>query len=285
MALSLGRKLSSDESLFCDLAIPFDDLEKNFLNKDALFENWPKADAIIGNPPFLSHQKMKVKLGTKYVNKIREHFKNISSKPGKVDHCVYWFRKAHDHLEEGQRAGLVGTNTIRQNNSREGGLDYIVEKGTITEAVSSQVWSGEANVHVSIVNWIKGSFQGKKKLYKQLGNRADSSLQVELVDEINSALSSKICVKDAKTLKANKYPKRCFQGQSPGSPGFYLSKEECRYFIKRDKRNAEVISPFLIGRDLLGKIHTSKRFVIDFGHKSTLSNIKSYKAPFQHNKE
>ena len=50
---------------------------------------------------------------------------------------VHWFRRAHDELKLGQRAGLVGTNTIRQNESREGGLDYIVDHGgTITEAVS-----------------------------------------------------------------------------------------------------------------------------------------------------
>ena len=281
VALSLGRKLSSDESSFYDPAIPFDDLEKNFFNKDALFENWPKADAIIGNPPFLSSKKMKVQRDPEYVNKVRKYFKDV---PGRADYCVYWFRKAHDHLQTGQRAGLVGTNTIRENYSREGGLDYIAQNGTITEAVSSQVWSGEANVHVSIVNWIKGGFQSKKKLWKQLGNKVDSPLQVESVDKINSSLSDKICVKDAKVLRANKNPKRCFTGQIAES-GFYLSKEECRYFIKRDKRNAEVIFPFLIGKDLLGKTHTSKRFIIDFGHKPTLLNAKSYKMPFQHIKD
>jgi len=67
-----------------------------------------------------------------------------------------------------------GTNTIRQNYSREAGLDYIVGNGgTITEAVSSMAWSGEANVHVSIVNWIKGSEKGKKRLYIQEGNNPD----------------------------------------------------------------------------------------------------------------
>jgi hypothetical protein len=53
------------------------------------------------------------------------------------------------------RAGLVGTQNIRNNESREGGLDYIVQSGTIIEAVDNQPWSGEANVHVSIANWVK----------------------------------------------------------------------------------------------------------------------------------
>ena len=55
----------------------------------------------------------------------------------------------------GGRAGLVGTQNIRNNQSRVGGLDYVVQSGTIVEAVDDQPWSGEANVHVSIANWVK----------------------------------------------------------------------------------------------------------------------------------
>jgi hypothetical protein len=50
---------------------------------------------------------------------------------------------------------LVGTQNIRNNQSRVGGLDYVVETGAIVEAVDNQPWSGEANVHVSIVDWVK----------------------------------------------------------------------------------------------------------------------------------
>ena len=53
------------------------------------------------------------------------------------------------------RAGLVGTQNIRNNQSRVGGLDHVVKTGTIVEAVENQPWSGEANVHVSIANWVK----------------------------------------------------------------------------------------------------------------------------------
>ena len=82
--------------------------------------------------------------------------------PGMADYCVYWLRKAHDHLPPcthadpvAGRAGLVGTQNIRNNKSRVGGLDHVVEDGTIVEAVDNQPWSGEANVNVSIVNWVK----------------------------------------------------------------------------------------------------------------------------------
>ncbi|MFN5945455.1 MAG: type IIL restriction-modification enzyme MmeI, partial [Phycisphaerae bacterium] len=71
-------------------------------------------------------------------------------------------RRAHDHLQpctaanwHTGRAGLVGTQNIRNNQSRVGGLDHIVASGTIVEAVENMPWSGEANVHVSIANWVK----------------------------------------------------------------------------------------------------------------------------------
>ena len=69
---------------------------------------------------------------------------------------------------------MIGTNNIRANESRKGGLDYIVgHGGAITEAVSSEVWSGDAEVHVSIVNWIKGKAAGKKRLFTQVGDSVD----------------------------------------------------------------------------------------------------------------
>jgi hypothetical protein len=49
--------------------------------------------------------------------------------PKMADFCVHWFRLAHDRLKPGGRAGLVGTKTVRQNESREASLDYIVANG------------------------------------------------------------------------------------------------------------------------------------------------------------
>jgi type II restriction/modification system DNA methylase subunit YeeA len=116
--------------------LPLDNLDKNILCEDALFTPWPACDAIIGNPPFLDARRVTMIHGADYTKRIRVVFPDV---PGRADFCVHWFRKAHDHLKLGQGAGLVGTNSIRQNYSREGGLDYIVKHGgTILEAVSSQ---------------------------------------------------------------------------------------------------------------------------------------------------
>src|SRR5947207_2518256 len=101
---------------------------------------------------------MQQELGPAYLRKLRNAFPDI---PGRADYCVYWFRKAHDTLKVGQRAGLVGKNTIRQNYAREGGLDYIVQpNGIIKGAVSSQAWFREASMHGLIIKLIKGNDDG-----------------------------------------------------------------------------------------------------------------------------
>jgi hypothetical protein len=279
VALSIGRKLSADEFKIPDYILPFENLDGNFLNKDALLIDWPRADAVIGNPPYLSSKFLKVEFPVDYVNCIRKKFKDV---PGRADYCVYWFRKTHDFLEAGKRAGLVGTNTIRQNYSRVGGLDYIVQNGgAITEAVSTQVWSGDASVHVSIVNWIKGNPAVTKRLYTQIGDKVDSPWKVEELLVIPSALSSSLDVTQAKIIRCNRKPKKCFQGQSPASEGFYITAKQRGDLIREDSDSANVIFPFLIGREMLSKERLPKRFVIDFGQMNIIE-AKKFRGAFRH---
>ena len=270
VAMCLAGKLSADELGFFDNSLPFKNLDDSFFHRDALIDfKWPQVNAIIGNPPFLSSKKMKPELGIEYVDSVRNTFSDVS---GLVDYCVYWFRKAHNSLEINGRSGLVGTNTIRQNYSREGGLQYIIDNnGVITEAVSSQVWNGDASVHVSIVNWVKvedvKSFRNKKNLFTQAGNYVDSPWKLERLMFISSYLSSAIDLSSAEFLM-NKKNKFCKQGQTPAYSGFYLKSEEARNLIEAEEKNSKVISPFLIGRDLLSKKRSVSKYIIDFADMS-----------------
>lgn len=169
VTLMIARKLSIDELHIQEAALPLDTLDANFKAADALIEydalghprrpDWFEADVIIGNPPFLGAKRLKPEHGPDYVNAVRKLYPDV---PGMADYCVYWIRRSHDHLPActpgdpvAGRAGLVGTQNIRNNKSREGGLDHVVASGVIVEAVDNQPWSGEANVHVSIANWVK----------------------------------------------------------------------------------------------------------------------------------
>jgi len=257
-------------------ALPLENLGGNIICADSLFTRWPEADAIIGNPPYQSKNKMQQEFGAEYVNKLREAFPEV---PGRADFCVYWFYKAHKHLKENSYAGLVGTNTIRQNYSREGSLDYIVNNGgTIVEAVSSEPWSGEAAVHVSIVSWKKGKEKGEKNLFV---SDAKENLELHKTNEINSSLSLQIDVTSAEVLECNKVPKRCYQGQTHGHEGFLLSIKEANKVLKENKKYSEVLKPFLTGDEMISNIPPQpERYVIDFS-KMEMIEASSYKKPFE----
>lgn len=262
-----------------DWALPLDNLDNNIRCEDALFSDWPEVSAIIGNPPYQSKNKMQKEYGAAYVSRVRARYPDV---PGRADYCVYWFRRAHDELPAGGRAGLVGTNTIRQNYSREGGLDYIVQNdGTITEAVSTQVWSGSAVVHVSIVNWIKGQERGKKRLFTQIGDNKASPWEVAELDHISSALSASFDVTTAVSLRANSESAVCYQGQTHGHEGFLLNPVEAAYILRRSKTNGEVIFPYLTADDLLtNKPPQPSRYVIDFYPRDVIAAGR-YTAPFE----
>ncbi len=265
---------------FVDAALPLDNLDANIVCDDALFCDWPEVNAIVGNPPYQSKNKMQQEYGADYVARVRDRYPEV---PGRTDYCVYWFRRAHEELDPGERAGLVGTNTIRQNYSREGSLDHIVANGgTITEAVSTQVWSGEAAVHVSIVNWLKGEEAGKKRLYRQLGDRRDSDFEVVELDRIGPALSGKFDVTGAKRLRTNMDSGACYQGQTHGHEGFLFTPEEAQEMM-RDSQAKPFIHPYMIADDMLGNRPPSpRRYVIDLNRcPDIFSAMRSGKA-FEH---
>lgn len=255
--------------------LPLDNMDQNILYADALFTKWVQADVIIGNPPYQSKNKMQKEYGIEYLNKVWEAYPQIS---GLADYCVYWYHLAHENLKEGGYAGLVGTNTIRQNNSREGSLGFIKRNGgEIFNAISSQPWSGDAVVFVSIANWKKGVYKGLKKIY--IENEYGDQIE-HIVDDINSSLSVEIDVSNAKMLSCNTNPKVVFQGQTHGHDGFLLSNELAHEYVSMDKRNSNVLKPFLIGDTLVGTVdRLPKRHVIDFSDLDII-DASSYKDLF-----
>lgn len=262
-----------------DEGLPLDHLDENIICADALFCEWPPFDVVIGNPPYQSKNKMSAEMDRNYINQVRKKYPEI---PGRADYCVYWFRRAHDEMKPGQRAGLVGTNTIRQNYSREGGLDYIVEQGgTITDAISTQVWSGEAAVHVSIVNWLKGEEPGPKRLAFQKGDKSTLPFDYYEVEKINSALSLVIDLRKAKPLKINQTTPACFQGQTHGHKAFLLKRPEAQLLISQNGLYQDVLFPYLTAEKMIGEVGSlPDRYVIDF-RKHNIFSAQKYHDLFQ----
>lgn len=325
VTMMIARKLAIDELHINERALPLDNLDGNFSSADALIDGhgrpvpWPKADVIVGNPPFLGAKLLKPERGPDYVNAVRMAFPEV---PGMADYCVYWFRRAQDHLPlctpddpVAGRAGLVGTQNIRNNKSRIGGLDYIAAGGTIVEAVDNQPWSGEANVHVSIVDWVKHTpingrltpreharLRGRllipeeKRLWSKVESPKKSTprkkgarpaakefeLQFRKVSWINADLSDETDVTPARILAANTVRDIVVcQGVTPGHSGFVLSPTERHALIGRDPKSSEVIFPYLVGREMLAGDGTPSRWVIDFGQMSLLQ-ARQYAGAFVH---
>lgn len=266
-----------EQALQMEKDLPLDNLDLNITKADALYSPWPAVDAIIGNPPFHGSRFLQKALGYDRTQALWAKYPDV---PKMADFCVHWFRLAHDHLKPGGRAGLVGTNTIRQNESREASLDYVTARGgTIVEAVSTQPWSGEAAVHVSLVNWVKGPQAGTKKLFTQLGDKRDGQWRCIEVEEIPPTLSAQTNVTAAKKLTANENPKLVFQGQNPVHDGFFLTPDEAEEMIQAAPNHSEVIFPYMIGRDLV-EAGGPTRWIIDFAQRD-LTAAAGYKLAFE----
>lgn len=299
VTMMIARKLAIDELHITERPLPLDNLDRNFIASDALLvegsdgksvrTEWAKADVIIGNPPFLGAKLLKPELGPDYVKKLRSLYPEV---PGMADFCVYWFRRAHDHLPPctsanpvAGRAGLVGTQNIRNNASRVGGLDHIVKDGTIIEAVDNQPWSGEAAVCVSIANWVKAKRDDlnppeiPKKL--SLWKIINGEFHITLCGSISASLSDKIDVTQARELTVNKNPKKVYQGITPGHKGFVLTLDDKKTLLINDGTplSSEIIHPYLVGDELVSKDGTPSRFVIDF-QKRDIFEAQRYKNIF-----
>jgi len=257
--------------------LPLDNLDKNIVCADALFTPWPEVDAIIGNPPYLGSRFLAKEHGYEYAWKVHAAFPDV---PKMADFCVYWFRLAHDRLKAGERAGFVATKTVTQNESREASLDYVVKNGgTITEAVSTQVWPGEAVVRVCIVNWVKGNAVGTKKLFTQIGDSKSDEWKCEELKTIPPTLASKTTVTEARTLAANQEPKCVYVGQYPFNEGFWLTPEEAAALLEKHPDHRDILFPYMIGRDLV-EAGRPTRWIIDFGQRG-MTEAMHYEAAFE----
>jgi hypothetical protein len=264
VTLMIGRGVAMRKLNLPEPALPLDTLDQNIVCMDALFTDWIKAGAIIGNPPFLGGKRMRLNLGDDYIERVFVKFPDVKDS---VDFCSYWFRMAHDNLEVNGRAGLVATNSISQGKSRAASLDYISQNsGYIYDAVSTQEWSGEAAVHVSIVNWSKQ----QPKRY---------TLDSKTVLRINSSLQAEIDVSQAVRLKANL--NLCFTGVTPIGRGFIISLSQVEEWNKANKNNHKVIRPFLEGNDLVENPYAGlKNWIVDFNDMS-IEEASEYIQPFQ----
>jgi len=128
---------------------------------------WPKADFIIGNPPFLGGKLLRRELGDSYVDSLFDVYRGRVK--AESDLVVYWFEKARAQIEAEEiprmnslRVGLLATQGIRGGANRNV-LERILRTGNIFWAISDRNWLLDgANVHVSMIAFERGRIPGIK---------------------------------------------------------------------------------------------------------------------------
>ena len=208
-------------------------------------------DAIVGNPPFQGGQKITGELGTDYRNYLVQHL--AGGRRGSADLAAYFFLRAGRLLNNRGYFGLLATNTICQGDTREVGLQQILERGvTLIRAVSSRKWPGGANLEVSHVWAATGTWVG--------GHVIDETE----TSGITSYLASPSRV-DGEPIKLAENKNRSFQGSIALGMGFVLPPQEAAGLLRMNKRNREVLFPYLNGQDLNSRPDQSaSRWVINF---------------------
>lgn len=78
---------------------------------------WPKAEFVVGNPPFIGNKRMRAVLGDEYTSCLREVYDDV---PENADYVMYWWDKAARLMRAGglRRFGLITTNSITQTFNR-----------------------------------------------------------------------------------------------------------------------------------------------------------------------
>jgi type II restriction/modification system DNA methylase subunit YeeA len=240
------------------------------LNDDGTRAEWPVADVVIGNPPFLGNGLMIGELGEAYTVALRSAYPELS---GGIDLVCYWFAKAFAAMVAGRllRAGLVATNSIRGGANRSV-LQPISEYGSIFDAWSDEEWTVEgAAVRVSLVNFAMSDtrqpiLDGVKtsKIYADLTHGAGG---VDLTR--------------AERLSEN--AQACFEGMKKYGP-FDIPGTQAREWLQaplnvNGRPNADVLAPWVIAIDLVRR--PLDRWVIDFGTTS-LEQAALYEQPFEY---
>ena len=228
---------------------------------------WPTAEFIVGNPPFLGGKLLRTGLSDEYVDALFGQYDG--NVPAEADLVCYWFDKARRAIEAGKtsRAGLLATQGIRGGTNRRV-LQRIKETGDIFMAWSDHPWILEgAAVHISIVGFDDGS-------------EREHELDGQRVPKINANLTVGADLTAAKRLKENLGI--AFMGDTKGGP-FDIPDELARKMLDSSnpygKSNEDVVRPWVNGQDITGR--PRGMWIIDFDDMS-IEQAPLYEAPFEY---
>ena len=232
---------------------------------------WPPAEFIIGNPPFLGHVPFREQLGDAYVGAVYSLYGDRI--PNSSDLCCYWFEKARAQIADGKsrRAGLLATQAIRFQSNRPV-LSRIKDAGEIFYAISDREWILDgAAVNISIIGFDDGS-------------ETIRILDGATVTNINADLTFGVDLTNTRPIADNKGV--AFQGV--GKVGaFDISEAVAAGMLAlpnpHGRPNNEVLRRWINGVDITQRQRNV--WIVDFGVDMPETQAALYEAPFEHIKE
>ena len=181
--------------------------------------SWPKADIVVGNPPFIGASAMRRALGDGYVDALRATHANV---PDSADLVMFWWEHAAQLLASGaiQRFGFITTNSITQTFNRRVLEQRLGENLHLAFAIPDHPWvdnTDGAAVRVAMTVAEAGMGSGRLlTVTSETSNPKDGTVDVNLVEKtghIHADLTVGANVAGAIALQSN---------GGISSPGFKL---------------------------------------------------------------
>jgi type II restriction/modification system DNA methylase subunit YeeA len=230
---------------------------------------WPEADIITGNPPFLGGKRLRTVLGDAYVDRLFTLYKNRV--PREADLVTYWFERARQRIADGQaqRAGLLATNSIRGGANRLV-LQRLKESGDLFMAWDDRPWILDgAAVRVSMVGFDNGSDQART-----LNDLPTTAINADLTGALDLTTASRL----PENLNL------AFMGDTKGGafdiPGDLAAKMLAAPLNPNGRPNQDVVRPWVNGLDLTRR--PRGMWIIDFGVHMPEEDAALYELPFAH---
>ena len=190
---------------------------------------WPQADYIVGNPPFIGNKRMREALGDGYVDALRKAWKG--DVPESSDFVMFWWRKAAELASDGKakRFGFITTNSINQTFNRRVLEPFLGDSKKplhLSYTIPDHPWIDSidgAAVRIAMTVAAPGHEEGVLEEVKTEHAHEDGENEVVLVSKIGFIalnLSVGANVSNTTPLKSNQG--LCGQGIKVVGDGFYI---------------------------------------------------------------
>lgn len=219
---------------------------------------WPEADYIIGNPPFIGNKRLRVALGDGYVDAVRKVYKGAV--PESADFVMYWWHIAAEKVRNGEarQFGFITTNSLRQTFNRrvlEPHLNNGKKPLSLVFAVPDHPWVDSADgaaVRIAMTVGAQGPAEGIRAEVTSESSDDESYSSVEIKKSrglLHSDLTVGANVADTNSLKSNSGLSH--RGVIPHGAGFVVSREQAVSLgMDRDIQTHRFLREYRNGRDL-----------------------------------